>query len=195
MSIPSNLSSVRIAAKRASGISRPNHEEPSSTLRAALAVNTRLVASARVAEAAGEDKKVRTRKSYSDTVKLEAFKLRDQGLTFTEIAKRLDVLSGTPTVTNWLGDPTLRSRYERSKAPVTVEQFESEEAKLERQLAEVRAKKQAVIAAKAFKFSPITVGVAPGVMIRKEGNTLALSLTDAEELIIKLDDYLKELKN
>lgn len=52
--------------------------------------------------------------SYSTTVKERAFKLREQGLTFTEIGKRMKI--PTPTVHSWiraysLAHPRLAKKY------------------------------------------------------------------------------------
>jgi hypothetical protein len=41
---------------------------------------------------------------------------------------------------------------------------------------------------------PCVLNLDGGVTIRKEGNSLALALADAEDLVIKLDDYLKGLE-
>jgi transposase-like protein len=160
----------------------------------ALSVNVRLGAAAKNAEAAGATQK-QTRKHYPEETRAEAFRLRAQGLPHADIALRLGVLD-RQTVSNWLNNPAYKQRYGngRSVTSTTVEQIESEEQALERKLAELKTKKQALIDAKALKFLPCTVGVnTPGVLIKKEGNTLALSIEDAETLVVRLDDYLKGL--
>jgi hypothetical protein len=160
--------------------------------------NTKLDQAMKVAEAAQEEK--RTRIVYSDDIKMEAFKLRDKGLTCADIARRLNMLDGDGSpkgqlVRTWLESLDLKQRYAKSKAPATVEQYESEERRLERELAAVRTKKQAIIEAKQFKFMPSQVyeggNAVAGVLIKKEGNSLAVSIADAETLVIQLDDYLK----
>jgi transposase-like protein len=157
----------------------------------ALSVNVRLDAAAKNAVAAGVTKRTRTR--YPEETKAEAFRLRDKGLTTTDIAAKLG-MSDRQSVYNWFNDPVLKARYGRGTTIVTVEQIESEEQALERKLTELRTKKQAMLDAKALKFLPCTVGVnEPGVLVKKEGNTLALSIEDAEELVVRLDDYLKGL--
>jgi len=138
--------------------------------------------------AAGAQKRRRT--NYPETVKLEAFKLRDQGLTHNQIAEKLE--TSTTNISNWFRDADLKAKYEKSKVPTSIEQFESEEQKLERQLAEVRAKKQAAIDAKKWKLVPCWDG--KGVLLKKEGNQIGVLLEDAEELIVVLDDYLKGLR-
>lgn len=153
-----------------------------------LYVNTRLHAAAKAAEAAGAQKRHRVR--YPETLKLEALQLRDQGFTQRQIADKLE--TSTTNISNWFHDADLKAKYEKSKVPTSIEQFESEEQKLERQLADVRAKKQAAIEAKKWKLVPCWDG--KGVLLKKEGNHMAVLLEDAEELIIVLDDYLKDLK-
>ena len=165
-----------------------------------LAHNSKLVTAARVAELAGVTEETKQKRTYySDETKMEAFKLYDQGLMPAEIARRLKVLNSegqpqTTNVVNWLNNLELKNRYAKLKTPVTVEQFESEEARLERQLAEIRAKKQAAIDAKAFKFTSVVSFGIPAVTIKKERNSITLPLTDAEELVIRLDNFLDSLK-
>lgn len=160
--------------------------------------NTKLDRAMKAAEAAHEEK--RTRTVYSDDAKMEAFKLHDKGLTCADIARRLNMLDGDggpkgQLVRTWLESLDLKQRYAKSKVPATVEQYESEELRLERELAAVRAKKQAVIEAKQFKFMPSQVyeggNAIAGVLIKKEGKSFAISIPDAETLVIQLDDYLK----
>jgi transposase len=124
----------------------------------------------------------------TEAEKLEAFKLHAQGIKIVAVAERLGV-SG-PTVSYWLANPGLKAKYEKTKTPQSIEEFDSEEKKLERQLAEIRSKKQEAIEAKQFKFLPCWEG--KGVLIKKEGNHVAFTLADAEELVILLDDYLKQ---
>jgi hypothetical protein len=152
-----------------------------------LSVNTRLHAAAKAAEAAGVQK--RQRIHYPEAVKLEAFKLRDQGQTHTQIAEKLETSSAN--ISNWFRDPDLKAKYEKSKVPTSIEQIESEEQKLERQLADLRAKKQAAIEAKQWKLVPCWDG--KGVLLKKEANHMAVLLEDAQELIVVLDDYIKGL--
>ena len=152
-----------------------------------LRVNTRLHAAQKVAEAAGVE--ARTRRQYPESVKLEAIRLHFvEGKTGVEIAEKLDI--STPAlIYNWAQNDELKAKYEKGKVPVSIEQFETEEQKLERQLADLRAKKQAAIEAKKWKFVPCWDG--KGVLLSKEGNQIGVRLEDAEELVILLDDYLK----
>jgi transposase len=122
----------------------------------------------------------------TEAEKLEAFKLHAQGIKIVAVAERLGV-SG-PTVSNWLANPGLKAQYEKTKTPRSIEEFDSEEKKLERQLAEIRSKKQEAIEAKQFKFLPCWDG--KGVLIKKEANQMALLLADAEDLALQLGDYL-----
>jgi len=123
----------------------------------------------------------------SEAEKLEVFRLMDQGLSKRAISDQLGV--SYPTICTWSSDPRLQAIHAKTKVPVTVEQFETEEEKLERQLAEVRAKKQAAIEAKKWKFLPCWNG--KGVLLTKEGNQLGVTLDDAEELVVMLDSYLQ----
>ena len=154
-----------------------------------LSVNTRLHAAAKTAEAAGEQKRQRT--FHPESLKLEAFKLRDEGFPNKQIAEKLE--TSVANISNWFRDPDLKAKYDKSKVPTSIEQFESEEQKLERQLADIRAKKQTAIDAKKWKLVPCWEG--KGVLLKKEGNQMGVLLEDAEELIILLDDYLKGLRN
>jgi transposase-like protein len=158
----------------------------------ALSFNVRLDAAAKTAQAAGVTRRERT--NYPEETKAEAFRLRARGMSHADIAAKLGV-KDRQTIANWLNYPPLMARYGNGRATVvSVEQIETEEQLLERKLAELRTKKQALIDAKALKFLPCTVGVnEPGVLIKKEGNTLALSIEDAETLVVRLDDYLKGL--
>lgn len=149
--------------------------------------NVRLIDAAKVAEAAGVQKRQRVR--YPEAIKLEAFKLRDQGLAHNQIAEELE--TSTTNISNWFRDPDLKIKFEKSKVPTSIEQIESEEQKLERQLADLRAKKQAAIEAKQWKLVPCWDG--KGVLLKKEGNQMGVLLEDAEELIVLLDDYIKGL--
>jgi hypothetical protein len=133
----------------------------------------------------GRPKGYRTR---TEAEKLEAFKLQAQKMKIAVIAEKLGI--SYPTASNWLGDPALKAKYEASLVPKSLEDFQSEEQKLERQLADIRSKKAAAIEAKQFKFLPCWEG--KGVLIKKEGNHVAFTLADAEELVIRLDDYLKQ---
>jgi hypothetical protein len=154
---------------------------------ASLRLNTRLHAAAKTAEAAGLQK--RQRVHQPESVKLEAFKLRDQGFSHKQIADNLE--TNPANISNWFRDPELKAKYEKSKVPTSIEQFESEEEKLERQLADLRAKKEAAIEAKKWKLVPCWEG--KGVLLKKESNQMGVLLSDAEELIVVLDDYLKAL--
>jgi transposase-like protein len=150
-------------------------------------VCSKLARGMRDREAAGITK--RTRRSYPDSLKQDAVNLRAKGLTFAEIADQLDVggeSGGGNLIAKWVRDGALRP----IPAPATVKQFETEEQILEKKLAEIRAKKQAAIEAKQWKLTPCWDG--KGVLLSKEGNKLGVLLEDAEELIILLDDYLKE---
>jgi Transposase len=153
-----------------------------------LHVNTRLHTAAKAAEAAGAQKRVRVH--HPEAVKLEAFKLRDQGFTHKQIAHKLE--TSPANISNWFRDADLKAKYEKSKVPTSIEQFESEEQKLERQLADLRAKKQAAIEAKRWKLMPCWDG--RGVLLKKDANQMGVLLEDAEELIVVLDDYLKGLR-
>lgn len=153
-----------------------------------LSVNTRLHAAAKAAEAAGAQR--RQRVHYHEAVKLDSFNLRDQGFTHKQIADKLE--TSTANISNWFRDPDLKAKYEKSKVPTSIEQFESEEQKLERQLADIRTKKQVAIEAKRWKLVPCWDG--KGVLLKKEGNQIGVLLEDAEELIVVLDDYLKGLR-
>lgn len=123
---------------------------------------------------------------YPEALKLEAFRFRDCGLSYKQIAARLDVADYN--LKNWLANPELQSKYEKAKAPTTVEELEVQEKNLEKQLADTRAKKLAQIDAKQFKFLPCWDG--KGVLIKKEANQMALLLADAEDLALQLGDYL-----
>jgi hypothetical protein len=153
-----------------------------------LSINTRLHAAAKTAEAAGAQ--TRQHVFHPESVKLEAFKLRDQGFTRKQIADKLETIPGN--ISNWLRDPDLKAKHEKSKVPTSVEQFASEEQKLERLLADIRAKKQAAIDAKTWKAVPCLDG--KGVLLKKEGTQIVVALEDAEELIAVLDAYLKGLR-
>jgi transposase-like protein len=153
-----------------------------------LFVNTRMHAAAKAAEAAGAQR--RQRVHYPEEVKLDAFKLRDQGFTHKQIADKLE--TNPANISNWFRDADLKAKYEKSKVPTSIEQFASEEQKLERQLADLRAKKQAAIEAKQWKLLSCWDG--RGVLLKKEGNQMGVMLEDAEELIVVLDDYLKGLR-
>jgi len=100
--------------------------------------------------------------------------------------------TSTANISNWFRDADVKAKYEKSKVPTSIEQIESEEQKLERQLADLRAKKQAAIEAKQWKLLPCWDG--KGVLLKKEGNQMGVMLEDAEELIVVLDDYLKGLR-
>jgi hypothetical protein len=130
---------------------------------------------------------------YPESLKLEAFRLRDSGLSYKEIAARLDVAYFN--LKPWFSNSELIAKYEKTKVPKTVEEFNSEEKRLEKQLDEIRAKKQATIEAKRLKLSPCWDG--KGVLIKKEGNQFALLLADAEDLVLQLGDYLDrpEIRN
>jgi hypothetical protein len=123
----------------------------------------------------------------TEETKLQAFKMRDQGKTMKTIADELG--HAYPTISTWLNDPRLQAIHNKTKIPTTVEQFETEEQKLERQLADIRAKKQAAIEAKKWKFLRCWDG--KGVLLQKEGNQLGVLLEDAEELVVMLDEYLQ----
>jgi transposase-like protein len=153
--------------------------------------NGRLDAAMKVAAAFNSERKGRGFRRYPEALKLEAFRLRDQGLSQAEIADKLDVgkAYGGVTISGWLKEPELQAKHAATKTPTTVEQFESEEEKLERQLKEIRAKKQAAIEAKKWKFLPCWDG--KGVLFKKEQNQMGITIADAEELIVALDDYLK----
>ena len=150
--------------------------------------NVRLIDAAKVAEAAGVQK--RQRVHQPESVKLEAFKLRDEGFSHKQIADKLE--TNPANISNWFRDADLKAKYEKSKVPTSIEQFESEEQKLERQLVDLRSKKQAAIEAKQWKLVPCWDG--KGVLLKKEGNQMGVMLEDADELIVVLDDYLKGLR-
>src|ERR1700751_4416428 len=76
--------------------------------------NTKLDRAMKAAEAAHEEK--RTRIVYSDDTKMEAFKLYDEGATYAEIARRLNMLDGDggpkgQLVRTWLESFDLKQRY------------------------------------------------------------------------------------
>lgn len=153
----------------------------------ALSVNTRLHAAAKVAEAAGIEK--RERRSYPESLKLEAIRLKKEtDMTAEKIAEKLEIIAPA-TIYLWMRDKDLVARYEHSKAPTSFEQLDSEEQKLERQLAELRAKKQAAIEAKKWKFMPCFDGT--GILMKKGGEKMGVLLEDARDLIVALDGYLK----
>jgi len=71
---------------------------------------------------------------------------------------------------------------------VSIDTLTAEERELESKLRELQAKKQALIEARAIKFS-----LGPDkttVVIRKEFQTFALTITDAQELAERLVDFL-----
>lgn len=155
-----------------------------------LAHNTRLDHAMKVAESA--EGPARLREKYTDEQKMKAFKLRDQGLSHREIARQIGMdEEKTPNLSVWFRNPELEQRYLRTKAQPTIADYESEEQKLERQLAEVRTKKAAAIEAKQWKFTPSFGG--SKLILKKENESMTVPLEAAEELVIALSDFLKEL--
>jgi hypothetical protein len=73
----------------------------------------------------------------------------------------------------------------------TVEALDEREKLLNAEIAKITADRKALIAARAFKFLPCFEG--KGVLIKKESNSLGLSLDDAYELVDKLTAYLGAL--
>lgn len=102
-----------------------------------------------------------------------------------------------PNVRTWLVELGLHKVNTRNTSSVatpwgtpknTVEAIETQEQSLERQLQELKAKKQALIELKNLKIS--TTIDNNGVILRKEGNVLVLAFNDAYDMIEKLTAYL-----
>ncbi len=119
--------------------------------------------------------------------------LKRQGLGFSEIARQTGVVY--QTAYKYCVDaglhvplPQPRSASSSIKPAMTVESLSTEERELQAKLEDIKRKKEQLIEAKALKIGPWFGN--QGVRIEKEGNVLALSLADAEQLIEKLSDYL-----
>jgi hypothetical protein len=70
----------------------------------------------------------------------------------------------------------------------TLETISEKRKALEAQLKALQEQEQKLIEAKALKLTPCYDGM--GVLIKKEGNQMALLLEDAQELVEKLTDLL-----
>jgi transposase-like protein len=112
----------------------------------------------------------RKHQTYLDEVKFEGIRLyKEEGVSAPEIAKRLE-LTCPATVHSWLHNQKLVAHYNKdghrlSISTLPIQDLESEEQKLERQLTELRSKKQALIEADKWRFTPVWNG--KGVLIKK----------------------------
>lgn len=75
----------------------------------------------------------------------------------------------------------------------TLESLDQRERSLKAELDKLTADRIALLEAKAFKLLPCLAG--KGVLIKKESDSLGLSLDDAYELVDKLTEYLSDLGN
>ncbi len=127
---------------------------------------------------------------HKDTTRREQIlALKRQGLSITEIARRTGVVYQTAygyCVNAGLHIPTSSGTRPSIKPALTVESLSREEQELQAKLHDIQRKRQQLIEAKALKIGSCS----QGVRIEKEGNILALSFADAEQLIEKLSDYL-----
>jgi len=124
-----------------------------------------------------------------DTKREKILELKRQGLSINKIAKQIGV--AYQTAYGYCVDARLHVRTPSGTRPsikpaLTVESLSAEERELQARLDEIQRKRQQLIEAKALKIGPCS----QGVCISKEGNVLALSLADAEQLIERLSDYL-----
>jgi len=130
--------------------------------------------------------------NHKDTKREQILALKRQGLSISEIATRTGVAYQTAyghCVGAGLHVPTPSgTRPSSIKSAMTVESLSEEERELQVKLQDVQRKKQQLIEAKTLKIGPCFNG--QGVRISREGNVLALSFGDAEQLIEKLSDYL-----
>jgi len=75
-------------------------------------------------------------------------------------------------------------------APKSLDAIAAKKKSLEAQLKALQEQEQRLIEAKALKLIPCYDG--KGVLIKKEGNQMALLLEDAQELVEKLTDFLTQ---
>jgi hypothetical protein len=117
--------------------------------------------------------------------------LKRQGLSVSEIARQTGIVYQTAysyCVDAGLHVPRPQPRPASSsiKPAMTVESLSTEERELQAKLEDIKRKKEQLIEAKALKIGPYF----GGVRIEKEGNILALSFAEGQDLVEKLIDYL-----
>jgi hypothetical protein len=127
---------------------------------------------------------------HKDTKREQILTLKRQGLGMGDIARRTGVAYQTAhayCVDAGLHVPTpSAARPSSIKPALTVESLSAEERELQAKLHDIQRKRLQLIEAKPLKIGPCS----QGVCISKEGNVLALSLADAEQLVERLSDYL-----
>jgi hypothetical protein len=143
-----------------------------------------------------QDKATRHGMSAFESRKPEIAALFKQGLSFNAISEQTGIpyyhvynfcvaLGLHQPKTNPRISEGLRANH--SNPVVSIEALASEEEALQAKLRQVQTKKQQLIEAKMLRIGPHN---GSGVVIRKEGNVLALSFSDAQELVERLIDYL-----
>jgi hypothetical protein len=121
--------------------------------------------------------------------------LYTRGVAISDISKQLDVpYSSLYVFLTETGlhkpDPQRSASAQTRRGMPTIESIDTEAAALVAKLKELEAKKVAIIEAKALKITNTIDN--NGVIIRKEGASMALSFQDALDLVYKLNDYLAE---
>jgi hypothetical protein len=127
----------------------------------------------------------------------EIKKLYTSGMNIADIGRKFNI--PYPYVYEFLVEIGLHTknpqRVEAAQTgrrnPATIESIDAQQAMLMEQMKELEAKKKMLIEAKALKIYPTNDN--NGVIIRKEGASLALSFDDAYELINKVKDYLDQI--
>lgn len=118
-----------------------------------------------------------------------------QGVNIADISRKLDVpYAAVYVFLKESGlhnpDPQRSAAAQTRRGTPTIESIDAEQAALMAKMRELAAKKAAIIEAKATKITNTIDN--NGVIIRKEGASIALSFADAFELVDKLAAYLTQ---